>query len=118
MILKPEIEQVCAAQRKQLANTDVGVERALIDQIRLDTGMVLIVSGIRRCGKSTLLKQLMGDKLPDFRYLNFEDPRLTGFDLNDMIKLDEILLSGKTEPWLVFDEIQVIEGWEKYIRNK
>lgn len=84
----------------------------------MDTGFVIIITGIRRCGKSTLQKQLMRGPLSDFRYLNFEDPRLTGFDLNDMVKLDDLFLSGTNDPWLVFDEIQVVEGWEKYVRAR
>ncbi|WP_442588449.1 AAA family ATPase [Pedobacter sp. AW31-3R] len=35
----------------------------------------LIVSGIRRCGKSTLLFQLLNSRYPNALYLHFEDPR-------------------------------------------
>jgi len=118
MILKSEIKRVYEEQLRQLENANTGIKRQLIRNIRLDTDFVLIITGIRRCGKSTLQKQLIKNSLPGFRYLNFEDPRLSGFTLNDMVKLDDLFLSGNENPWLVFDEIQVVEGWEKYVRAK
>lgn len=118
MILKADIQRVYEEQLVQLQQADTGVRRQLADQIRLDTGFVVIISGIRRCGKSTLQKQLMEGALPDYRYLNFEDPRLSGFTLSDMVKLDELFFQSGEDPWLVFDEIQLVEGWEKYARAR
>lgn len=118
MILKSTIEKVYLAQREKLEGKDTGVTRELLDDIRLDTNMVLIITGIRRCGKSTLLHQLMKYKLLQFSFMNFEDPRLTGIEVNDLPKLDEIMLGGRENPCLVFDEIQNVPEWEKYIRAK
>lgn len=64
-----------------------------------------------------MLHQLLKEKFPEFFYLNFEDPRLYEMELNDFNRLDKIFREqGNRE--LFFDEIQVIEGWERYVRQK
>ena len=74
-----------------------------------------IVSGVRRCGKSTVLQQIdTASKEPSI-YLNFEDPRLAGFDLSDFNRLQEIAEEAGINRYF-FDEIQEIEGWESFIR--
>ena len=76
--------------------------------------MVEVISGIRRCGKSTLLRHQM-KKYKKIAYLNFEDPRLFNFELNDFTKLDEVIPQN-TEAYF-FDEIQNVDKWEVYIRQ-
>lgn len=74
-----------------------------------------IVTGIRRCGKSTLLQQIDSASEKSSIYLNFEDPRLAGFDLSDFNRLQEIAESIDAETYF-FDEIQLISHWENFIR--
>lgn len=73
-------------------------------------------SGVRRCGKSTLVHQIM-HKQPSSLYLNFDTPNLYGFEMNDFRVLDVIIDERKPE-WLFFDEMQVVKGWEIYVRSK
>lgn len=83
--------------------------------IPLEANTIIVVSGVRRCGKSTLLKtelQNVKDKIS----LNFEDTRLDGFEISDFLKIEKIANSLGTK-CLVFDEIQNIAGWEKYVRS-
>jgi predicted AAA+ superfamily ATPase len=76
---------------------------------------VLVVTGIRRCGKSTMLRMQM-QKNASLGFVNFEDPRLTLFDKEDFFKLENIFNEmGITA--FCFDEIQNISGWEKYVRS-
>ncbi len=58
---------------------DVGLPRAISDFSDFMT-YALIVSGICRCGKSTLLQQVNMTFSGNSIYLNFEDPRLAGFE--------------------------------------
>jgi uncharacterized protein len=75
---------------------------------------IIILCGVRRCGKSTLLHDKFKDQ-ENTIFLNFEDPRLEGFDTNDFSKLDKIANeSGITN--FVFDEIQNVSDWEKFAR--
>lgn len=76
----------------------------------------VIITGIRRCGKSTLQRQYV-KTIPHTLYLNFEDPRLYGFTLADFELLDEIIAERKAKH-LFFDEIQIIDGWERYVQQK
>lgn len=74
----------------------------------------VIVTGIRRCGKSTLLKSL--NRASDSLFINFEDPRLEGFSVNDFFKLEKIAETQKSKNF-IFDEIQNVTGWEKYVNT-
>jgi predicted AAA+ superfamily ATPase len=77
----------------------------------------LIISGIRRCGKSTLLHQFVQKEGEPFFYLNFDDLRLLGFDTPDYALLDKAI-EGSAARLLFFDEIQEAPHWELYIRQK
>ncbi len=117
MLLQSAISQIINTQKETLAKRDPGLKREALDALPDLTSFALIVSGIRRCGKSTLLFQLLTAKYPAALYLNFEDPRLYEFEPADFTRMDEaIKLSGSTV--LFFDEIQIIPEWERYARQK
>jgi uncharacterized protein len=79
----------------------------------ISTDVASIITGVRRCGKSILTFLLTLDK-PSV-YVNFEDERL-------QVKLEELnlileaahSLKGEVE-FIVFDEIQYIKGWERFV---
>lgn len=97
---------------------DSGLKRELTPALQNLPSHALIISGVRRCGKSTLLLQIM-EKLPqeDFLYLNFEMPQLYNFNISDFTRLDNIITKNGTQT-LFFDEIQYVEAWEIYVRQK
>ena len=103
-------------QREDIASVDTGVKREKLDLIDLNIPFAVVLSGIRRCGKSTLLKQLI-QKREKFYYFNFEDPRAVDFELEDFERLNEIFLEeyGKSN-YYFFDEIQNVPKWELFIR--
>jgi uncharacterized protein len=80
---------------------------------------IVVISGIRRCGKSTYLHELreINTDEPDY-YMNFDDERLINFMVEDFQTLHEafIELYGNQEVFY-FDEIQNIEGWERFVRR-
>jgi len=84
--------------------------------------LATIISGVRRCGKSTLLSQLAKRwKLPLDRchVVNFEDPRLVDrLDTNLLDQIVESATAGRkdVEHYFFFDEIQVIANWQKWLR--
>lgn len=117
MLLKSLLQEIAEAQKENLLKLKAGLKRHQLDKMPDLTSHALIISGIRRCGKSTLLHQLIKDKYPDAFYLNFEDPRLYDLELNDFTRLDEVISEGESRE-LLFDEIQVVEGWERYVRQK
>jgi hypothetical protein len=114
MLAQFVIEQVIDSQKERLIRLDAGLPRKFGEIADLTTH-AFIVSGIRRCGKSTLLQQIHKSFSDNSIYLNFEDPRLAGFDLSDLNRLHEIAVKRGTDVFF-FDEVQVIENWEIFVR--
>jgi len=117
MIQQETIRQVIETQKGKLRTGSNSLKRELLPILPTLNSHALIISGIRRCGKSTLLLQMLKQKHKNSLYLNFEDPRLFGFELADFQLLDTIILKMNVEN-LFFDEIQIINGWERYARQK
>jgi predicted AAA+ superfamily ATPase len=118
MIKKTDIEEVVSQQQARLVEKDIGYPRDLLNKLPGNLpNHALIISGIRRCGKSTLLHQLWSGHSKDTFYFNFDTPRLYNFELSDFELLDKIIAHTEKK-YLFFDEIQVVSGWELYVRQK
>ena len=118
MILENVLARVVEQQMKRLLLRDYGLKRELIPATQSLSSHALIISGVRRCGKSTFLMQMirqMDEK--SLFYINFESPHLYEFSVPDFIRLDN-LIAIKGANTLFFDELQLIEGWEMYVRQK
>src|ERR1700722_11754631 len=76
---------------------------------------IIIITGIRRCGKSTLLQKIRSESQEKDYYLNFEDDRLINFKIDDFQLLVEVFaeLFGQQKTFY-FDEIQNIPHWERF----
>ncbi len=117
MLLKSEIRQAIETQKQQL--TGQTYPRQMLEKIKILPNFALVVSGIRRSGKSTLLAQLIEKQQQNsYLFLNFDTPKLFDFEFGDFALLDEIIAENKEIKTLYFDEIQVVEGWEIYVRGK
>jgi hypothetical protein len=92
-------------------------------------GKVTTIVGMRRVGKTMFLHQLRQERLGQgvarehLPYINFEDERLAGLEAGQLgFLLDEfgrrVAGAGGAEPvtWC-FDEIQVVPGWERFVRR-
>jgi predicted AAA+ superfamily ATPase len=79
---------------------------------------ILVISGVRRCGKSTLLNEIRHKSKESDYYFNFDDERLIDFNVDDFQDLYEVFLElfGK-QVTFYFDEIQNIPGWERFVRR-
>lgn len=116
MINETALKEVIEFQRNWILNLDKGIDRNKLNEIELHKGFALIISGIRRCGKSTLLSQIL-KKQKEFYYLNLEDPRLEGFEIKDFNRAEKIFRETyKNNGAWFFDEIQNIENWELFVR--
>ena len=116
MILRGTLLETVKSQKENLLNSDRGIERDKLKDVQLTAGFASIITGIRRAGKSTLLLQLI-QKITNFNYLNFEDVRIFGFDHKDFNRLDEVFSAERNSNYYLFDEIQVVAGWERYVRS-
>lgn len=96
-------------------------------QVKTETGRIVSVTGIRRCGKTHLLmlamKDLLDRKTERSRlvYINFEDERLSPEteDLDLIVQAYAELFPDNRlkDTYFFFDEIQNIAGWEKFVRR-
>lgn len=116
MLLKETIIEIISRQEEKLRLKETGIPRKLMEEITIGGPLILIISGIRRCGKSTLLRQL---KINSERscYFNFEDILASDFEFTDFKKLDSIIRESYSGAHLYFDEIQAVEGWENFGRS-
>lgn len=79
---------------------------------------VLVLTGLRRVGKSVLLHHIRQQAVESDYYFNFEDERLVTFTLEDFQTLQEVFIElFGIQKTYYFDEIQNIEGWEMFIRR-
>ncbi|WP_440257631.1 ATP-binding protein [Catenibacterium faecis] len=103
------------------------IERPLyLDKIMpfVDTPFVKILTGVRRCGKSTILKMIIkklreekhvdDEQILSYRFDSMEYEDMTTKELYLELK-SKIIQSKKT--YLFLDEIQEIEGWEKVVNT-
>lgn len=112
-----DLEAVVNEQRDILYSFELGTTRELLGSLPVINTHALVVSGIRRCGKSVLLHQFIRSEIEDVFYLNFADIRLYEFLATDFVFIDQLIReSGKKI--LFFDEIQNIKGWELFVRQK
>lgn len=99
--------------------------RALHSITALQNDLVLVIQGVRRCGKSTLMAQIMTTlqlNPLDCTFVNFEDPRLSDaldFQLLDAIRHSAHQRRPKAKRHYFFlDEIQNVAGWQKWLHTK
>lgn len=90
----------------------------LIDSL-VPLAHAIIISGIRRCGKSTLMRLILNRHYEnDVYFVDFEDERFANFTAEDFNTLYEVLIETYgLKRVFFFDEIQNIEGWELFVRR-
>lgn len=114
MFSQEQISQVIDAQKKTFLSKDSGVPRENLYDVPVLNSFATIITGLRRCGKSTLLLQLMQERFTDILFLNFEDIRLADFAQTDLILLLNEIEKRKIKT-LFFDELQLVKGWEVFV---
>lgn len=90
-----------------------------------DTDFIKVITGVRRSGKSVLLmlfqEHLIKEGVPDDHiiYMNFESFEYQAITTEEKFreKLNELLPKDTKKIYLLFDEIQVVEGWQRVING-
>jgi len=119
MINKAVLKQILASNQKDIEQYQIVSRELPSDEFERR-----VFIGVRRAGKSFMLYQKMQQMLAeghgweDMLYLNFEDDRLADFKSEDF----ELILECHAEmydkrPMLFLDEVQNIDGWEKFARR-
>jgi len=94
-------------------------------ELPVDVSKAITVFGLRRVGKTYLLyqtvKKLIGQiSIENIFYINFEDYRLDGITSKDLSRIVELYRKYNPEAkrmYLFFDEIQNVNGWERFVRR-
>ena len=119
MIEKETIKEILLENRKEIESQQV-VHR----NIEMEDFANYVLIGVRRAGKSFMLYQQIQDNLTkgitwdSMLYINFEDERLIGMTAQELNLILEVhgMMSAQ-RPILFLDEIQNIEGWDKFARR-
>ncbi len=124
MVNKELIKQIIVSNQENIGLFDL-IERET--ELPIDSGKIITVPGVRRCGKSSLLmlaiKKLLAKGIETKRILlfNFDDERLK-FDNTNL----ESIISAYRELYvdvnlrdiyIFFDEIQIVDGWQSFVRR-
>ena len=112
-MLKEDIRAAISAQAASRA-TDLGLTRQALARLPQERGFATVVTGVRRCGKSTLLRQWAQSSAKKVVSVLFDDLRLLDFSSDDFILLGKILDEDKAEA-VILDEIQDVDGWERFV---
>ena len=115
------LSSILREQYEAFSNVDLGIPREILPEILagLESPKILVITGLRRVGKSTLLAQIAHKHLSDnYFFVNFEDERLLSFTADQFDRLHEALISlfGERKIFL-FDEIQNVPAWERFVRR-
>ena len=114
------LKQIIADQKEESYLLDSYVHREIEPKLQklMNNQEIVVLTGIRRCGKSVLLQHIRGQLNESDYYFNFEDERLINFKAEHFQLLLEtfIELYGVQETFF-FDEIQNIPNWELFVRR-
>ena len=118
---KDQIRTILFEQSDFFWQRDPGIQREKLKDVQKASALphAVILSGLRRVGKSTLLAQFahtLGKEA--YYYLNFEDDRFIGFQAQDANDLYQTLIEifGERKIFII-DEIQNVDGWEHFVRR-
>ncbi|MCD6579828.1 ATP-binding protein [bacterium] len=108
---------------------DLGkIRNEYLDKISsfIKTGKVVTITGVRRSGKSTIMRQFLkklineGVESKNTLYINFEEAAFGNLSLELLLKMYEAyneIIQPDTKPYIFLDEIQNIPAWEKFVRS-
>jgi predicted AAA+ superfamily ATPase len=104
-------------QREEFLGKMPGIPREVPWGDLLSPGRILVITGIRRSGKSTLLRQIAESLNGNFVYMNFDDIRFSAFTEKDYDQLFSVFAGAGKDCIYLFDEIQAAPVWERFLRR-
>lgn len=115
-----KLKEVLQDQQEWFERIEDLIEREISSNDYMKGNEIVIITGIRRCGKSSLLKIISKELKEKFVYINFDDIRLTDFKVENFEDIEEIvseIYGIKTSIVYLLDEIQNVSSWERWVNN-
>jgi uncharacterized protein len=119
---KEKLHQIIYDQQKDFEEIVNLSDRTKISELKplLKLNMPIIITGVRRCGKSSLLKLIKEHlhlKTNQFLYINFNDERFVNFEVSNFDEILDYFLENKLSKkcFLFLDEVQEVKNWEKWV---
>ncbi len=109
---------------------DAGIKRDILPSClgQLDSKEVVVLKGVRRCGKSTLMAQIIREMLArnvrptSILRINLEEPLFSAEYSVELLEQIYRIYRERVQPegrcWLFMDEVQNIPGWESWVRGR
>ena len=122
MLSNEQLKQILLEQKESLLSKPEKIVRSKLSEVGnyLKLPHVIVITGLRRVGKSTFLRQIIKEFFDDknFYYINFEDERLLNFKTENFNELYETLIElfGVHKTFFI-DEIQNVENFQNFIRR-
>ncbi len=116
---KELLKQILLDQQKIFRRKEYLIDREIDLNKYIGSDEIIIITGIRRCGKSSLLKIISKKINKKHIWINFDDIRFNDFNINNFSDIEEIVyeLYGTEEIVYFLDEVQNIKSWEKWTNN-
>lgn len=116
MLLRNTLIEVLRDQRPPVAAGPEIVRSVTRRLPTRNTQHALVLTGVRRCGKSVLQAQLLRTH-PGALYINVEDTRLYGMGPEDFPALQEVIQELAAKQAVFLDEIQELPEWQRLVRS-
>ena len=117
MITTEDLQAVADKQRKAEERRSAGLPRKVDVSREILKTHALVLTGVRRCGKSTVVTQRIRAASDPWFYMKFDAPQLVSIELSDSARLDKVVeRSGARRLYL--DEVHELDGWELYVLEK
>jgi len=126
---KNEIRAILKDWNDWEGQQDIGTIRSVyldrLEDLIAGSNQIITITGPRRAGKSYLMRQMArrlsdkGIKRENILFVNFEDPRFVSLNTKLLAQVYDVykgLFSPTDTPYIFLDEIQEVDGWEKWVR--
>ena len=117
---KTKLYELLNEQQELFSKEEELIKREISLESYLRGNEIVIITGIRRCGKSTLLK-IISNKINKKKiYVYFDDIRFTNFKIENFQDIENFAKEMHhigSEVVFFFDEIQNIPSWERWVNN-